>query len=99
MIGSNNPAGAGHVFNHCRRAARNVLGKMAGNHPGIKIKRTSGGVADDETNSLVFEKLRLRAQWFGENREAKESRQSHFDKSNHVASLFETLTGNPRDTC
>src|SRR5262249_2542540 len=93
MICSNNPTRAGHVFNHGRRAARNMLGKMAGNHPGIKIKRTSGGVADDEAYSLVFEKLRLRAHWYGENRETKESRQCHFDKSNHVASLFETLTG------
>src|SRR5215475_3888828 len=61
MIGSNDPAGAGHVFNHGRRTARNMLGKMAGNHPGIKIKRTSCRVADDETNSLVFEEI-LRVQ-------------------------------------
>src|SRR5262247_3739857 len=99
MIGSNNPAGAGHVFNDGRRTTRNMLGKMARNHPGIKIKRTSGRIADDEAYSLVFEKLRLRSHWFGENREAKESRQNHFDKSNHVASLFETLTVIREDTC
>jgi hypothetical protein len=38
MICSDNPAGAGHVFNDGRRIARNMLGKMAGDHPGVKIK-------------------------------------------------------------
>jgi len=61
MICSNDAAGAGHVFNHGRRIARDMLGEMARDHPGIEIERTSGRIADNETNSLIFVEI-LRVQ-------------------------------------
>ena len=56
------PPGASHVFNNGRWIARDMLGEVAGDHPGVEIERTAGRIADDETNSLIFVEI-LRVQY------------------------------------